>query len=77
MHTAAILEEVSALLKQLDQTANTSSANGDGSFQGQGTLKGVVDVLQGQQPTVLFCGDLNSDLNDGVPGECPFTMIQK
>ena len=22
-----------------------------------------------QRPTVLFCGDLNSDLNDGIPGE--------
>lgn len=23
---------------------------------------------QQQQPALLFCGDLNSDLNDGVPG---------
>ena len=23
---------------------------------------------QDRQPALLFCGDLNSDLNDGVPG---------
>ena len=21
-------------------------------------------------PAMVFCGDLNSDLNDGIPGEC-------
>lgn len=25
-------------------------------------------ALGGSRPTVLFCGDLNSDLNDGIPG---------
>ena len=24
--------------------------------------------LGGQRPALLFCGDLNSDLNDGIPG---------
>lgn len=24
--------------------------------------------LGGEEPTLLFCGDLNSDLNDGIPG---------
>jgi 2',5'-phosphodiesterase len=25
---------------------------------------------RGRRPALLFCGDLNSDLNDGIPGEC-------
>lgn len=25
-------------------------------------------ALHGRRPALLFCGDLNSDLNDGVPG---------
>ena len=25
-------------------------------------------ALRGRRPALLFCGDLNSDLNDGVPG---------
>ena len=26
-------------------------------------------ALRGRRPALLFCGDLNSDLNDGVPGD--------
>ncbi|GIL98257.1 hypothetical protein Vretimale_3659 [Volvox reticuliferus] len=28
----------------------------------------LVSALRGRRPTVLFVGDLNSDLNDGIPG---------
>ncbi len=28
-------------------------------------------ALAGRQPALLFCGDLNSDLNDGMPGAAP------
>lgn len=34
--------------------------------------RALMEELRGQlsaEPTVLFCGDLNSDLNDGLPGE--------
>jgi hypothetical protein len=26
-------------------------------------------ALGGRRPAVVFCGDFNSDLNDGIPGE--------
>ncbi|KAL4445318.1 hypothetical protein ABPG77_011143 [Micractinium sp. CCAP 211/92] len=29
---------------------------------------GMAAQLGGQRPSLLFCGDLNSDLNDGIPG---------
>ena len=29
---------------------------------------GVADACGGRRPVLLFCGDLNSDLNDGIPG---------
>jgi 2',5'-phosphodiesterase len=29
---------------------------------------GAAALLKGRRPAVMFCGDLNSDLNDGVPG---------
>ena len=32
---------------------------------------------QDNQPALLFCGDLNSDLNDGVPGTRPAWIIPK
>lgn len=60
MHTAAILEEVAALVQEL----GSGSAHGSSSSSSSGAAGAL-----GAQPSVLFCGDLNSDLNDGIPGE--------
>lgn len=81
MHTAAILEEVSALLAQLQggvMPAGTHIATGNISTSSVSPAPApaptpeqaasLVSRLGGKKPTVLFCGDLNSDLNDGVPG---------
>jgi 2',5'-phosphodiesterase len=54
MHTAAILEELQDLLRQVLEPATGSE---------------TAALLAGMPPpAVMFCGDLNSDLNDGVPG---------
>jgi 2',5'-phosphodiesterase len=81
LHTAAILEEAAAALKEWQQQAQQQQhlqqqpAPGDitaGSRSGSSSSAvepGVLQVLaQLPPPTLLFCGDLNSDLNSGVPG---------
>lgn len=66
MHTAAILEEAHAVVGAWCSGGNgCGGAGGQAQAQGQGQAQG-----QRQRPALLFCGDLNSDLNDGVPGVC-------
>ncbi|KXZ48132.1 hypothetical protein GPECTOR_30g228 [Gonium pectorale] len=55
MHTAAILEEAAAFLERCAASADPRVA----AAAGAGGRR---------RPTVLFVGDLNSDLNDGIPG---------
>jgi 2',5'-phosphodiesterase len=52
MHTAAILEELQGLLRQVSEPGSETAA--------------LLAAMP--PPAVMFCGDLNSDLNDGVPG---------
>jgi 2',5'-phosphodiesterase len=78
LHTAAILEEAAAALAQWQQQAQQDPAavlgpNGSSSSSSSSSAAavepGVLQALaQLPPPTVLFCGDLNSDLNSGVPG---------
>ena len=56
MHTAAILEEAWALVQQQQQ------------LQAEKMQQGEQEQDKQRQPALLFCGDLNSDLNDGIPG---------
>ncbi|KAG2484240.1 hypothetical protein HYH03_016975 [Edaphochlamys debaryana] len=58
VHTAAILEEAAAFLERCAASADPAVA-GPLAAAGPGPLG---------RPCVLFVGDLNSDLNDGIPG---------
>jgi 2',5'-phosphodiesterase len=84
LHTAAILEEAAAALAEWQQQAQLLSSqqqdlaaaavfephgSSSGSSSSTAVEPGVLQALaQLPPPTVLFCGDLNSDLNSGVPG---------
>ncbi|MEW5308605.1 MAG: hypothetical protein WDW38_000550 [Sanguina aurantia] len=52
LHTAAILHEAALLLQEAASSMGPE----------------VAALLLSQPPSIVFCGDLNSDLNDGVPG---------
>jgi 2',5'-phosphodiesterase len=77
LHTAAILEEAAAALAEWQQQAqqqdpaavleshNSSSSSSSAAAVEPGVLQALAQL---PPPTVLFCGDLNSDLNSGVPG---------
>lgn len=54
MHTAAILSEAGAFLEQCRSSPDVAQA--------------MAAAGGGRPPALLFCGDLNSDLNDGIPG---------
>jgi hypothetical protein len=78
LHTAAMLEEAAATLTALYQqqqqqqqqqqphSAAAAVAAPEGFTRVDPSL--LQQLQQLPPPTVLFCGDLNSDLNDGVPG---------
>jgi 2',5'-phosphodiesterase len=80
LHTAAILEEAAAALTEWQQQAQLLSSQQQhpaaaaavgphNSSSSAAVEPGVLQVLaQLPPPTLLFCGDLNSDLNSGVPG---------
>lgn len=74
MHTAAILEEASELLTRLESRGEgTESLQGPGEQVAAGDgeehqLQQAAQALKGARPSLVFCGDLNSDLNDGIPG---------
>jgi 2',5'-phosphodiesterase len=76
LHTAAILEEAAAALAEWQQQAQQQQQQQQQPLAPLDSLQtGPVEPHLLQQltrlpkPTLLFCGDLNSDLNDGVPGE--------
>lgn len=52
LHTAAILHEAALLLQEAASSLGPE----------------VAALLLSRPPSVVFCGDLNSDLNSGVPG---------
>ncbi len=80
-HTAAVMSEVEAFI---NETIN-SAASCDDSQQPTAATAAATAAPTGhradepasaasepgssQQPAMLFCGDLNSDLNDGPPGK--------
>jgi 2',5'-phosphodiesterase len=79
LHTAAILEEAAAALTEWQQQAQQQqdpaaavepNASGSSSSSSSSAVEpGLLQALaQLPPPTLLFCGDLNSDLNSGVPG---------
>jgi hypothetical protein len=77
MHTAAILEEASELLTSLQRySEQAEGVQGPGHSEDgeEQQLRQAASALAGVTPTLLFCGDLNSDLNDGVPGR-PFHLV--
>jgi 2',5'-phosphodiesterase len=65
LHTAAILEEAAAALAALQQQQQLDAVP-EGFTKADKTLLQQLGSMP--PPTVVFCGDLNSDLNDGVPG---------
>ncbi|WIA16733.1 hypothetical protein OEZ85_013387 [Tetradesmus obliquus] len=68
LHTAAILEEAAAALADWQQQAQAAAIEPNPSSS-SAVEPGMLSALAGlPPPTVLFCGDLNSDLNSGVPG---------
>ncbi|PNH06494.1 2',5'-phosphodiesterase 12 [Tetrabaena socialis] len=70
MHTAAILEEAAAFIQRCCGTAQAQQgADGGEAPQPHPALAAV--LRGGGRPTVVFAGDLNSDLNDGVPAAAP------
>lgn len=62
MHIAALMAAADALLRDLPASAVPSAAPSDGKSDG---------AAAGIRPSVVFCGDLNSDLNEGIPGAAP------
>lgn len=83
IHAAAVMSEVKAFIEETASIeANTSdkqttaatattapSAGPTASSQNTDQSSSPGAELGGsQQPALLFCGDLNSDLNDGTPG---------
>ena len=76
LHTAAMLEEAAATLTALQQQQQQQQPHSAAAAAAVAAPEGFtrVDPSLLQQlpqlppPTVFFCGDLNSDLNDGVPG---------
>jgi 2',5'-phosphodiesterase len=69
LHTAAILEEAAAALAALQQQQQQQQQL-DAVPEGFTKVDKILLQQLGSMPppTILFCGDLNSDLNDGVPG---------
>lgn len=84
MHTAAILDEANAFIEaalrgsgdRVSVASTSSSASASGSVNGGddaaaagGAMAAAAAALAGRRPALVFCGDLNSDLNDGrLPG---------
>ncbi|DBA65768.1 TPA: hypothetical protein ACH3X2_002808 [Trebouxia sp. C0005] len=77
IHTAAVMTEVEAFIDETlngaascsDNTAATAAATaGPTSQRADEPTSAASEPVSSQRPAMLFCGDLNSDLNDGPPG---------
>ncbi len=81
IHTAAVMSEVEAFI---DVTLNGAAGCSDSqqptvataavtadpiSHRADEPSSGASEAGSSQRPAMLFCGDLNSDLNDGPPGK--------
>lgn len=78
IHAAAVMSEVQAFIHETHSSsessmgipATTASADGNSTFSSSaGVEPGSI-----QRPALLFCGDFNSDLNDGTPGNPAYAL---
>ena len=81
IHTAAVMSEVQAFINEtLNGAASCSDSQqptaataaitaATASHRADEPASAASEPGSSQQPAMLFCGDLNSDLNDGPPGK--------
>ena len=81
IHTAAVMSEVEAFINetvngaascsdsQQPTAATAATTAATASHRADEPASAASEPGSSQQPAMLFCGDLNSDLNDGPPGK--------